>query len=416
MSAGWSALFWGIITLSFLVLVHEGGHFFAARAFGVRVREFMIGLPGPKLSWKRKGTLYGVTAIPLGGYVKVVGMEGDQHSPLVSPVLSYITAKRSVTLKDLAAHFNSDEGKLYAVLIALKDLEAITENEDGTFHAVFPLEDAEDPDKLIKTARSNSYLTIPTWKRIVILLSGVVCNLAVAILVFTIILTGWGALQDLGHINPVPDAPAIEAGIPEGAQITSINGVAVSSYFELVDQIQSHNIGDEVALTYVVDDIESSAHVTLAKNPESDAPFLGVSPHFVKVKLPVGEAFVASFERLWLTVKGIVGFFNPTNFTESVNNSASVIGIAVIAAEVVKVDPVEYIGLVAMISLSLGLMNLLPIPPLDGGKIVIELVEKIRRKPLSMNTSVAISAIGFLLLFSLMAYLIYVDFGRFILG
>jgi regulator of sigma E protease len=192
--------------------------------------------------------------------------------------------------------------------------------------------------------------------------------------------------------------------------------VAVSTYNEIVEQIQAHEIGDEVVLTYVVDGVEQSVRVELAKNPESDTPFLGSSPYFTKTRMSPGDAFIASFERLWLTVKGIVGFFTPSNFTESVNNSASVVGIAVIAAEVIKVDPVEYVGLVAAISLSLGLMNLIPIPPLDGGRMVIELLEKIRRRPLSINTNIVVTLVGFTLLFSLMAYLLYVDIGRFFLG
>jgi len=416
MQVGLSALFWGIITLSFLIVIHEGGHFFAARAFGVRVREFMVGLPGPKIAWTRNGTLFGITAIPLGGYVKVTGVEGDHHNPLVSPVLSLITAKQSIAFSDLATHFNCDEGKMYGIVMALKDLQAITETEEGMLHAEFPIEDAEDPDALFQTARANSYLTLSTWKRLVFLCAGVFTNVVVAIAILTVVLAGWGTYQDLGHINPVPDAPAIRAGIPEGARITSIEGVAVSTYHEIVEQIQAHDIGDEVAVTYVADGTEKSALVTLVKNPDSDTPFLGISPHFVKMRMSIGDAFAASLERLWLTVKGIVGFFNPSNFTESVNNSASVVGIAVIAAQVVKVDPVEYVGLVAAISLSLGLMNLIPVPPLDGGKIVIELVEKIRRKPLSINANIAVTLTGFALLFSLMAYLLYIDIGRFFLG
>ncbi|MCL2818340.1 MAG: M50 family metallopeptidase [Actinomycetia bacterium] len=416
MSVGLSAVFWGVITLSVLVLLHEGGHFLAARAFGIRVREFMVGLPGPKISWNRKGTLYGVTAIPLGGYVKVVGMEGDQHNPLIEPVLAYITAKQTISLDDLATRFNTDANHMYTIIVALKDLQAVTLDKEGIIHASFPQDDAEDPDRLFETARADSYLTIPTWKRIAILLAGIIFNIVAALIVFTIVLAGWGTLQDVGLIDPVADSPAAQAGIPEGARITNIEGVGVSSFDELTTQIQTYQIGDSISLNY---EFEGHAHevtVQLARHPDSETPFLGVSPHFVNVPLSVGEALKMSFSFLWLTVGGIIGFFTPGNFSESINNSASVVGIAVYAAEAARAGAIEYAGLIAAISLSLGLMNLLPIPPLDGGKIVLEIIEKIRKKPLPMSVSLGISAIGFLLLFTLMGYLIFHDISRFIIG
>ena len=421
MAFGISALFWGIITLSLLVLVHEGGHFFAARAFGIRVREFMIGLPGPKLSWKSKNTLYGVTAIPLGGYVKVVGMEGDQHNPLNEAVLAYITAKREVEIEDLAEHFNVNETKMYSIVLALRDLQAVTMKKNETIRAVHPLEAAEDPDALYQEARADSYLTLPAWKRIVILLSGILLNLVMAIAVFTVVFSLWGMYQDVGHVIPVPGAPADLAGVPAEARIVTIDGVAVSNFDELTAQIQTHQVGDSVTLEYQEPGVAYSNEMayltvtaTLVANPDSGLPFLGVSPHFVKVRMSPIAAIATSFEYLWLTAKAIAGFFNPASFTQTIDQSASVVGIAVIAAEAVKAGPYEYAGLIAAISLSLGLMNLLPIPPLDGGKIVLELIEKIRRKPLSLNVSLGISAVGFSLLFTLMAYLLYNDFTRFI--
>jgi regulator of sigma E protease len=414
MTAGLSALFWGIVTLSLLVLVHEGGHYLAARFFGVRVREFMIGLPGPKLSFKRNDTLFGVTAIPLGGYVKVVGMEGDQYHDLLEPVLAYITVKRTVTLDQLASTFDLDENEMYAIVVALRDLQAVEIQRKGPITALFPKEQAEDPDALFAAARADSYLTLPARKRIAILLAGIVLNLAMAIIVFTVVLAGWGIYTDLGYIDPVADAPAMEAGIPAQARIISLDGVAVFDFMDLSREIQTHQVGDEVSVVYRVDEVERTASVILAANPEGATPFLGVSPHYVQVPLSIGEAFTTSLDYLWQTVTAIAGFFNPARFTETIEQSASVVGIAVIAAEAVKAGPYEYAWLIAAISLSLGLMNLLPIPPLDGGKIVLELVERVRHKPLSMRTNLAVSAVGFSLLFTLMAYLIYHDIGRFV--
>ncbi len=102
MSDGLSALFWGIITFSLLVLIHEGGHFAAARMFGVKVHEFMIGLPGPALRLHGKKTVYGITAIPLGGYVRIAGMEPGPENPLLGPALAAATRRGTIDADQLA--------------------------------------------------------------------------------------------------------------------------------------------------------------------------------------------------------------------------------------------------------------------------------------------------------------------------
>ena len=98
-----SAVFWGVLTFSILVVLHEGGHFLTARAFGVHVHEFMIGLPGPAIRFRGKKTDYGITAIPLGGYVRISGMEPGPEEPLLGPALAYVTRVRTATADDVGA-------------------------------------------------------------------------------------------------------------------------------------------------------------------------------------------------------------------------------------------------------------------------------------------------------------------------
>src|SRR5690349_13259238 len=91
----WSAVFWGVVTFSLLVFLHEGGHFLAARLFGVKVHEFMLGLPGPAIRFHTKETTLGVTAIPLGGYVRIAGMEPGAEDDLLGRALkAAVTAGR----------------------------------------------------------------------------------------------------------------------------------------------------------------------------------------------------------------------------------------------------------------------------------------------------------------------------------
>ena len=92
---GLFTIFWGVVTFSILVVLHEGGHFLAARAFGVKVHEFMIGLPGPALRLKTKKTTFGITVVPLGGYVRIAGMEPGPEDELMGPALAEITRERA---------------------------------------------------------------------------------------------------------------------------------------------------------------------------------------------------------------------------------------------------------------------------------------------------------------------------------
>ena len=96
-------ILYATIVLGFLVFIHEGGHYLAARAFGVRVTEFMLGLPGPSVGFTRAGTRFGVTAVPLGGYAKVCGMEAGEMSPHLEQVLAALYRRGTANMEDIAA-------------------------------------------------------------------------------------------------------------------------------------------------------------------------------------------------------------------------------------------------------------------------------------------------------------------------
>jgi regulator of sigma E protease len=113
-----------------------------------------------------------------------------------------------------------------------------------------------------------------------------------------------------------------------------------------------------------------------------------------------------------LVFRAIVDLFNPTTFARSVQGVRGPVGISVMAAEAAAAGPLSYAGLIAMLSLSLGVMNILPLPPLDGGKIVLEIAERIIGKPISRSVSLGLSAAGAVLLFSLIGYIMYADIAR----
>ncbi|MCL2332856.1 MAG: M50 family metallopeptidase [Actinomycetia bacterium] len=413
------AILWGVITLSIVVFLHEGGHFLAARAFGVRVHEFMFGLPGPKIGFKRGDTLYGVTAIPFGGYNKIAGMDGDVTNVNLQPVLVAVTqAACPVTAREIAEQFELDEEEAKLILTTLADWSALAcDKGQKTWSSRFAPELAGDPDALFTKAKEHTYQALSFPKRAVVLLTGIIINIIFALLVFTVVLSAWGQQVALNKVAPVAGGPALTAGIAKGDRIIRIDNTTIATFDDITGAVSRLDPGTRVTVTSVAPGASASARkqtqIILGRNPgNAKLGYLGIEaiPEYRRLSVP--RAFGQSFFYVKMTVQGILGFFTPGKFTESINNSASVVGIAVIAADAAKTSAVDYAWLVAAISLSLGLMNLLPIPPLDGGKVIIEGIGALRRKPLGLKATASVSAVGLLVLVTFMVYVMGHDIFR----
>jgi len=419
MSDGLSALFWGVVTFSLLVVIHEGGHFAAARLFGVKVHEFMIGLPGPAIRLKGKKTTYGITAIPLGGYVRIAGMEPGAEDPQLGPALAAVTRLGEANAFALSVELGIDESDADKLLLTLADWDALVQLDDDqySYRSRFTPAEAGDPKALLDKARSVTYRALPTWKRITLLSSGVAMNLLTAVLVFTVVLAAFGYFDQTGVIESInPDSAAAEAGLKAGDRVTAVEDEPIGSWQEMVLTLQRYEPGEVVSITYERDGSASTVDAKLGRNPETGTPLLGVGPELVRVRPNVLEALLLSMSYIALTFQAIAGFFNPETFQTSIRGASSVIGASYIAADAAKSGPLDYAGIVALLSLSLGVINIFPIPPLDGGKVVVEVFERLRGRPLPRTVSLSLSAAGAVLLFALIGYLMYSDVVRFIVG
>jgi regulator of sigma E protease len=408
-------LFWFLVTFSILVVLHEGGHFLAARAFGVHVREFMIGLPGPSLRFRGKKTTYGVTAIPLGGYVRISGMEPGPEDPRLAPVLAYVTRNGSANADQLANDLGLTLEEADASLATLLDWDAITlvEGSDDTYQSVHAAELAEDPEALLDLARSTTYRGLSRWKRILVLLAGVSVNFVSALLVFVLVLTIVGLpTQTLTIAELVPNGAAAAVGIRVGETVKVMDGKPYTSWEALVADIGAHKPGDTVRLTLEKDGNTRTLDATL-RSDQGHAR-LGVQGASVNVPLSIPKAFAMSFDLVGRVFQAIGGFFVPSTFNSSIQNSTGIIGIAVYAGQSAERGPIDFAFFIALLSLSLGAMNILPIPPLDGGKVVLEVVEAVARRPLSRRVAIGISLVGTVLLLTLISYLMYIDVIRFV--
>ncbi|MCL2806564.1 MAG: M50 family metallopeptidase [Coriobacteriia bacterium] len=424
-----SVIFWGLVLLSIIIFIHEMGHYLAARAFGLRVKEFMIGLPGPKLSIKRKDTRFGVTAIPLGGYCLIAGMERGLEGPEVEKALTYISGV-GVASEDQADCAGEPYGiDLIRGLDILADWGTVRRYKArGIYH--YALSSATlnginykegqarligDLSTFIASERKLIYSAKPWWKRVVILLAGSAANLlaAMAILIALIMVNGTQVYTTT--IDEVlENSPAAEAGLTAGDQLVSINHEILDSWADFVEELQKHEVGDTVLLGYLHNEREQVVEITLANN--EGRPMIGVVPLVTREPVSFLQAAEHSTVLIGMTLSAIMQLLNPATFADTIGQTSSVVGISIEASAAAAAGPFPFILLVAALSISIGFMNLLPIPPLDGGKIIIETIERVtmRRIPTSIINGVSVA--GFAALILLLIAATNADIQRYFIG
>ena len=415
--SGASAIFWGVITFSLLIVLHEGGHFLTARAFGVKVHEFMLGLPSPGLKWrsKRTGIRYGITILPLGGYVRIAGMEPGREDDLLGAALGTLVGRGRTDAAELAAELHTPQDRAAALLATLEDYGAVEAVRDSAdFVPMVSHVAGEDDEALLTRIRSSVYRGLPTWKRVTILAMGVLVNILSAIVILTAALTIAGVPTATTTVASVAAAsPASLAGLRAGDKVVSFDSKPVQAWTDLKADLAVAVPNESVTMTVV----RAGARVTLGISPSAlggGRTFLGLTSRSVDVPMSLTDAVGESFSMTGAVFVAIGQFFNPATFSSSIQNARSIVGISYEVASAAQEGPLAYAWLVALLSLSLGIMNMLPIPPLDGGKIAVELGERLFRRSIPRGVSLAFSAAGTLLLFSLIFYLMYADVVRYV--
>ncbi|MFA6407158.1 MAG: M50 family metallopeptidase [Candidatus Paceibacterota bacterium] len=345
-----------VIGLIILVIAHEFGHFIASKAFGVKVEEFGVGYP-PKLFGKKFGeTLYSVNLLPLGGFVRIHGEE----------------------------------------------------------------EHAEEGAEPIDPQRSFVHQAI--WKRSFILIAGVVMNLIAGWLIFSgVFMTGSPEHLILGEIDA--KSPAAIAGLMRGDVIT----FAKLGELELKDPVQIKEFigavkrvaGTEVTIEVMREGKTIETKLTPRITPPEGEGALGVEliemgfvakPFFAAL----GAGFVAMASVLWLTILGFANLFvslfvAPSTALQSV---AGPVGIFTLAAQTGEMGFVYLAQLIGFISVNLAVLNLIPFPALDGGRVLFLCIEKIKGSPISSRTQRIINGVGFLALLALMVLVTVHDVGK----
>ncbi|MDI6777495.1 MAG: RIP metalloprotease RseP [Syntrophales bacterium] len=342
-----------IILLSVLIFAHELGHFLAARFLGVGVLKFSLGF-GPKLIGKKWGeTEYLISLLPLGGYLKLLG-----------------------------------------------------ESED---------------DVLSEADEQRSFLKQPVSKRIAIVIAGPLANFLLAILIFTVIyMIGIPTLTtQVGGVQP--EFPAFNAGITEGDKIFAIDGKKITRWEEMAEVVAKSG-GKELRITIKrgqqLKGITLKPKLLKVKNifgEEVDAYKIGVSPspHTVTERMNPFAAFWVSLKQTYLISKlTLIGIVKIIEGTISPKTLGGPILIAQIAGTQAKEGILPFVLFMALLSVNLAILNLLPIPVLDGGHILFYLIEIIARREVNIKFRERAQQIGIALLIILMLFVFIIDIER----
>lgn len=448
-----SAVFWGVVLFSALVFVHEGGHFLAARACGARVTEFFLGLPCRfRLAWrsKRIGTTFGVTPFLLGGYAAICGMDPEE-APHAAAVLGAVHRRGKTTVDELAEELSiTPEEALDACAFLMswasvapvydaskgekpssgyypstyaavpRDRAGLTVYDGRAFdraHATAEGEPWEPPmadDAFLAQERSRTYMGKGFWKRAAMLLAGIGVNIVSGflIMVFAYSVLGTSVARDVNVLGDVTaGSPAAEAGIRAGDRILSVDGTETGSWTAILKAIEDSGAkaGDAVTLECERDGAKRTVDVKLDAEGH-----LGIAVSTETVRISPLQAAEVTGAYLVQTAQGISQLFVPARTMEVLDNSSSIVGISSMASQAASEGPSTFLWLAALISFSLAFMNLLPIPPLDGGKLLIEVVQAVTRRTVPVKVQTYISYAGIALFGLLFLYTLRGDILRLI--
>ena len=413
-----------IIIFSVVVVIHEFGHYFFAKRAGILVREFAIGM-GPKLfaHQGKDGTTYTIRMLPLGGYVQMAGLGEDETELTPGMPISLVQDKDGKVIKintskkvqlphaipmevvdfdleeklTIAGYINGNEQEKVAYAV---DHDATIIHEDGVEVRIAP--------------KDVQFQSAKLWQRMLTNFAGPMNNFILAFVLFTGLVFAQGGVQDVNttSISGIQNgSPAAEAGLKDGDEILAVNGKTVSNWQELSSEIQNY---PDTKIPFEVK--RGSDTLTIEATPEGKyaegekVGFMGISPG---LKTSLGDKLLGGLK---LTFNNALLIFRAVGnliVQPDLDKLGGPVAIFQMSSQAASQGVASVVMMMAAISINLGIFNLLPIPGLDGGKLVLNILEGVRGKPISQEKEGIITLIGFGFLMLLMVLVTWNDIQRF---
>ncbi|MBS4203751.1 RIP metalloprotease RseP [Lederbergia citrea] len=413
-----------IIIFGALVFFHEFGHFIFAKRAGILVREFAIGF-GPKIfSYSKDETTYTIRLLPIGGFVRMAGEDPEMAEIKPGHRVALVFDEDNI-VKKIILNGKDRYPNARTVEVEKADLEHqlfIQGYEDGedevlqTFKISREAVIIEDQAQTQIAPWDRQFASKKLSARAMTIFAGPMMNFILAIVVFTII----GSIQGVPVNDPVlgkisPDGAAQEAGLHQGDDILSIDGSEVANFDDITEIVRAH---PEEELIFTVERNKQTIDIPVTPKrhvaEEGEFGLIGVqSPmdkSFVKVSTNgFKETYHWTVEIIRLLGKLVTGQF-------SIDMLAGPVGIYVSTETVAKAGILYLMKWAGLLSINLGIMNLLPIPALDGGRLLFFGVEALRGKPIDRQKEGMVHFIGFALLMLLMIVVTWNDIQRFFIN
>lgn len=414
-----------IIVFGVIVVVHEFGHFFFAKRSGILVREFAIGM-GPKIfSHRRNGTTYTIRILPLGGYVRMAGAGEEEEN--ITPgmpvaielneqnIVKKINTSKKVTLPNSipmeVSHADLEEKLVITGLVnGQEEMTTYQVDHDATIIE-------EDGTEVQIAPKDVQFQSAKLYQRMLTNFAGPMNNFILGIVLFALLAFLQGGIPDstqavIGSV--IKDQPAAQAGLKVGDKVKKVDGKKIASYEEFTTIIQK-NPSKTVVLEVERNHEQKSIQLTPKATKENNQTVgkIGVTNAIVVEKASVFAkikyGFTAAFSSSLAIFKALGNLFN--HF--SLNKLGGPVMIFKLSSNVASQGVIAVISFMAMLSMNLGIMNLLPIPALDGGKLVLNIFEGLRGKPLSQEKEGMLTLVGAGILVVLMVLVTWNDITRF---
>lgn len=377
--------FYAIVGLGVLIFVHELGHFSVSLALGMRPRRFYLGFPPAIVSIKRRGIEYGIGAIPLGGFVKIPGM----HRPSGVDVDAAFGLTREevpqvgVMVDRLRAAISdgNEETALDLLGTIERELESRPLSTGAQKSATRGLEDLRD------ALGTDAYWRAATWKRVAAIAAGPAANILLAVVLFTVLFMTSG--KPLPMVKTVgAGTPAAKIGLQSGDRILGIDSRALN--VEGISRAITSSNGKPLVLTVVRGD---RVVIVGPVSPTRRDGYYRLGFTFAGEGLPPLTAIGKSVRLTGLVTRDIGGSLGRLAHGEG-NEVSSPVGIVQGSSNAAKQGATSFLFVLGLISLSIALLNLLPLLPLDGGHIVFAIAEGLRGRTIRREVYERVSAVG----------------------